>query len=125
MSNGVIYPAAPTTQSIVAIATASAISAIITQRAAGKTKAEAIGLVLNSVTPKSNDVATFNTCWAQVDAEKRACDGVNPVDYETEVAYKTALDTAGPNLSSTTWFTGMKSRYGVASFTALKTALEG
>lgn len=83
---------------------------------AGKSRNKALAAGLAG----SDEVGTMNRLLDEIEAEVRGCAAVSPADHATLTGYKTALPTK--HLDATKWYEGMKAKYGVLSYSALRAA---
>ena len=114
---GEIYPFKPDVTIEDSTVEADLISAIVTGREAGKTKAEIIGDALGS----KNAPNAFNAAWEKVESERVACGNVNPKNYGNETEYKAAIAAASPSgaIDPDEWLAGMMAKFEASSFADL------
>jgi hypothetical protein len=140
-----IYPEAETVVEIEKLDELTVANAIIEQVEAGLTKAQAIGPVLNG----SDDVATFNKVWAEIEASAKSLRKISVVktvivkeaegtlgeeDYtpaqtevkdKTEAEYLADLDGVKGYLDRPKWYAGIKEEKGVSNWTEYKNIMKG
>lgn len=92
---------------------------IISAREEGKTKAQAVGGVLNG----SHDLAGFDEVWDAIESERKALAAISPAAYDTEAEYNSALTRASTSLDPAKWAAGMLAANGVDTFEDLKAKL--
>ena len=85
----------------------------------GETKAQAIGPVLAG----SDDVPGFEAAWDRVQVAQDAAAAVNPLDFDDEANYATAVGRTSPVCDGTKWATGLLAKYDVTKWSALKAKL--
>lgn len=113
-----VYPEAPPSSSVTPIAENAIVPRIIAQMDAGKTKAEAIGPCLQG----SDDVATFNRLWAEIEAEGKALRRVSVESARDETEYRAELAKVAKRLDVDAWIAGIKAEKGAKNFSELKSA---
>ena len=109
-----VYPRAPDqAPDFIALDSEAACAArVIQTKEDGLSRAEAAGICLAG----SDDVATFNRLWKEVDAQAALARSVSPADHDTVGKFKAALSVAAPLLDSTTWYNGLKAEKKVTSY---------
>ncbi len=75
------------------------------------TREQAVGLVLNG----EGTVQDFYRIWAEIEAEKKAMEGV---PLQAEGNYMEAISSVGNHLDPVQWIIGMRAKLGVAEIVA-------
>jgi len=115
-----IYPEKIEIEEIKLLNRGEVASEVIKQMKEGKTKAQAIGPVLNG----SDDVSTFNLVWDEILSEKQKLSNINPKDFKTQTEYLNALEEVANYLDINKWLEGIKEVNDVSSWGELSTKLK-
>lgn len=115
-----IYPYKTTVPVVQKLAKPDVATAIIVQRELGLSKAQAIGPVLDG----SDDVATFNEVWGEIEAERLSLETVAPSEFATESQFRAALTSRSTYLSPEKWLAGIKTKLGISQWSDVKALKE-
>ena len=92
---------------------------IISAMDTGKTKAQAVGEVLQG----SDDVSTFNRLWKEIEKEGKTLRAISADDFDKEADYKNALNKSASRLNYELWYTGIKAEKQTETFEGLKSKI--
>lgn len=104
-----VYPKATNVVEVVPADEAEVATRIIEQMDAGATKAQAIGPALAG----SDDMATFNRLWKEIEDEGKRLRAVNPEDSKSDKQYKVALKAEAKWLDVDVWVAGYMAEQGI------------